>query len=105
MSTEHVNLQSWNSATVTANGSEKLSHSAPGAEKLKGQVRSTGTYTVEITWKDQSGNTIRTEEVASSVSGDTWTDIDQSAKSPFVDVTVTDTSGADQTITGTTHLS
>lgn len=93
-----------NAATLTASSSLTVaSLTLSGAERLVGQVVSTGTYDLVFEWRDSAGNLIRSETYSSGVAGGTWTSINVDARSPYVDVVVTDTSGADQTVDATLH--
>ena len=95
-----------NGATLLANDTvAAASLAASGAERIRGQVTSSGGYDVQAVWQDDAGNTIRTETLATGVTGGNWTDIDVVAKSPYVDIVVADTSGADQTVDATVHVS
>lgn len=92
-------------AALAGNGETAVgSLTGSGAEALIGQVVSTGAYDVRLDWNDSAGTTIRSETLVTGVAGGTWTDLNENAKSPYVDVVVVDGSGASQTIDGTAHL-
>jgi len=91
--------------TLGASSSVTYSISALGADGLDGRAKSSGSYDLEIRWMDGNGNVLQTTSVASGVAGGTWTDITgETAISPFADVVITDTSGADQTADLGLHL-
>lgn len=94
----------WNTATLAANGS--LSHTlhAPGADRLYAQIRSTGTHDINIYWTDADNNMIRIEQIGSNISAGTWTELDLPAKSPYLTIQITDTSGSEQNVEGTLNL-
>jgi len=94
----------WNGSSLSASGSLTVALNAQNAENLFGQVKSTGTYDLNVLWKDDAGNTIRTESIASGVGAGTWTDLNQVLKSDYIVVEIVDTSASSQTVDGTIHL-
>jgi len=94
-----------NGAALLANDSVTVaSLAAVGTESLHGQAKSTGSYDLAVEWLDAAGGVIRSETLASPVAGGTWTDINVDARSPYADVIITDTSGADQTADGSAQM-
>jgi len=81
-----------------------ISFSEPGAERLSGQIQLSDSYDVDIEWREKSGNVVRTESVASGVSGGTWTDIDQTLKSAYFNVVITNDTASPQSLLATLHV-
>lgn len=102
--TEDSDRNSIQSETVSSNGSVTKSLSAEGASNLKGRVKSDSQYTVELSWKDSSGNEQFRDEVAANVTGGETTQINQGAISPDVDVIVNDASGSESVVTGLLNM-
>ena len=83
-------------ATLAADSSLDLSVTAQGADNIRGTVVSSGTYDVTISWQTSTGTEIESVDIATGVT--------EPALSPYTVVTVTDTSSAEQTVDGVTHL-
>lgn len=91
-------------ATLASGGTLTFTLSATGAESLLGTIVSSGTYDLTVSWQTSTGTEIKSESIASGVAAGTATDLDLPARSTNVVVTVTDTSGAEQTVSGVAHL-
>jgi len=102
--TEDSDSGFFNAAAISGNGSVSLSLSAQGSGSVTGRVVSDGQYTVEISWKDDSGNEIFRDEVASAVAGGTTQKINKDAISPNADVIITDGSGTSSVVNATVHM-
>lgn len=102
--TQSADRGGWTATTLAADASVSETMKATGADRLRGRVESSGTYTVTLEWLDGNGTTIFTDEVAAGVAAGTATDVDALAISRDVKVTVTDTSSAEQTLKGVLSL-
>ena len=103
--TSDTSYRTQNGAPLNADGTVTMTLSAPGADAIHGQVKSTGTYDVRLDWKDADGNVIRQEKIAQGKNANAWTDLDGIApKSPWVDVVVKDTSGGGQEVNATANM-
>lgn len=95
-----------NGETLPANGTLEFRLAGPGSQDLLGQVKSTGSYSVDLVWMDLSGIEFRTETGINggTQTADTWMEVNRAALSPFVELELHDESAADQTADGLFHV-
>jgi len=95
-----------NGAALASGGTLTRTLSASSAKALTGRVvRASTSYTVEVDWKDDAGNVLFTDSVASGVTAGTETDINiDPAPSPYCDVRIVDAGSASGAVTSSLHL-
>nr|ADE29173.1 hypothetical protein [uncultured virus] len=82
---------------------------APGGSNITGRVVSSGQYDVIVRYQDDQGNTIFTETVATGVAGGTQTRLGPNnttvePESDHVEIAISDTSSAQQTVNAVLHF-
>lgn len=93
-----------NGDAVAGGGSLSFPLAAGGVEHLRGVIVSTGEYDLAVEWETSTGTVVQTESIALGIAGGTITQVDLPARSPYATVTITDTSGAQQSVDGVIHL-
>lgn len=94
-----------NGTSLAADGTLTTSLAASSAETLVGRVsRASTSYDVTIDWKDDAGNVLFTDTIASGVAAGTETSINEAAVSPYCNVNVVDAGSASGAVTSSLHL-
>lgn len=97
-------VASLDNSTLAADGAVSLDVTARGVRRLRGVVSSSGQYDVGVTWLTEQGTELETVNLETDVAGGEATTLDEPALTTSVEVTVTDKSSGEQTVSGEVQL-
>lgn len=97
-------VASLDESTLAADGAVSLDVTARGVRRLRGVVSSSGQYDVGVTWLTEQGTELETVNLETDVAGGEPTTLDEPALTTSVEVTVTDKSSGEQTVSGEVQL-
>lgn len=94
-----------NGTALASGGTITNSVAAKDVTTLAGRVvRASTSYNVVVDWKDAAGNVLFSDTVASGVTAGTETSLNETAISPYCDVTIEDAGSASGAVTATIFL-
>ena len=97
-------VASLDNSTLAADGAVSLDVTARGVRRLRGVVSSSGQYDVGVTWLTEQGTELETVNLETDVAGGEPTTLDEPALTTRAEVTVTDKSSGEQTVSGEVQL-